>query len=89
MKTGAAKKTNNQQQQNSSENKTKKQPKLGTGLYLTRIESYAHEQKDGISSFTTIFVGCTALMLLYFLACGGTWRCEQTLFCAKIVKRHL
>ena len=24
-----------------------------------------------------------------FLACGGTWRCQYTLFCVEIVKRHL
>ena len=26
---------------------------------------------------------------IVFLACGGTWRCENTLFCVEIVKRHL
>ena len=27
--------------------------------------------------------------VIVFLASGGTWRCEHTLFCVEIVKRHL
>ena len=34
-------------------------------------------------------VGCTVLMLLYFLACGGTFHCQHTLFCVEIAQHHL
>ena len=35
------------------------------------------------------FCGLYCPNVIVFLACGGTWRCEHTLFCVEIVKRHL
>ena len=36
-----------------------------------------------------VFMGCTVLMSLYFLARGGTWRCEHIFLNVEIVKRHI
>ena len=35
------------------------------------------------------FCGLYCPNVFVFLACGGTWRCEHTLFCVEIVKRHI
>ena len=35
------------------------------------------------------FFCCCFFALVVVLACGGTWRCEHTLFCVGIVKRQI
>ena len=35
------------------------------------------------------FCGWYCPNVIVLSVCGGTWRCEQTLFCVEIVKRHL
>ena len=47
---------------------------------------YAYGSGLGFGEF---FVVCAVLMSLYFLVCEGTWRCEHTLFCVEVLKRHL
>ena len=39
--------------------------------------------------FGVSFGGSYRPNVIAFLACGGTWRCEHTLFCVDIVKRHV
>ena len=39
--------------------------------------------------FRVSFCGSYCLNVIVFLARGGTWSCEHTLFCTEIVKRHL
>ena len=39
--------------------------------------------------FGMSFCGLYCPNVIAFLACGGTWRCEHTLFCVDIVKRHV
>ena len=39
--------------------------------------------------FWSDFCGLHCPNVILFLACGGTWRCERTLFCDKIVERLL
>ena len=38
--------------------------------------------------FWSEFFGLYCPNVTVFLVCGGTWRCEHTLFCMEIVKRH-
>ena len=39
--------------------------------------------------FWVRFCGLYCPNVIVVLACGGTWRCQQRLFCVEVVKRHL
>ena len=58
-------------------------------FYVMDVCDVMYAYGSGLGFWGVRFCGWYCPNVIVFLACWGTWRCELTLFCVEIVKRHL